>query len=103
MEPHEVNELVKQFDGMADMMKQMPRMGIRDRMKTMQQLGSSGMLNPGAKLAKQKVGTGKRLTPQEKARCARYGRRSSGGGNARGNGRTESMDRSFHMSTRRMV
>ena len=53
---------------MADMMKKMASMGIRDRMKTMQQLGSSGMLNPGAKLAKQKVGTGKRLTPQEKAR-----------------------------------
>ena len=34
----------------------------------MQQLGHSGMLNPGAKLGKQKVGTGKRLTPQEKAK-----------------------------------
>ncbi len=68
VEPHEVNELVKQFDGMADMMKRMSSMGLRDRMKTMQQLGSSGMLDPGAKLAKAKVGTGKRLTPQEKAR-----------------------------------
>ena len=68
VEPHEVNELVKQFDGMADMMKKMSSMGMRDRMKTMQQLGSSGMLNPGAKLAKQKGGTGKRLTSQEKAK-----------------------------------
>ena len=33
VEPHEVNELVKQFDGMADMMKQMSGMGMRDRMK----------------------------------------------------------------------
>jgi signal recognition particle subunit SRP54 len=68
VEPHEVNELVKQFDGMADMMKRMSGMGLRQRMKTMQQLGSSGVLNPGATLAKTKVGTGKRLTPQEKAR-----------------------------------
>ncbi|MGA2033409.1 MAG: signal recognition particle protein, partial [Thermoguttaceae bacterium] len=68
VEPHEVNELVKNFDGMADMMKKMLGMGIRDRMRTMQQLQSSGMLNPGGRLAKQKKGTGKRLTPQEKAR-----------------------------------
>ena len=33
VEPHEVNELVKQFDGMADMMKRMSGMGIRDRMQ----------------------------------------------------------------------
>ena len=30
VEPHEVNELVKQFDGMAGIMKQMSSMGIRD-------------------------------------------------------------------------
>ena len=53
VEPHEVNELVKQFDGMADMMKKMANMGIMERMKTMHQLGSSGMLNPNAKIAKQ--------------------------------------------------
>ena len=64
VEPHEVNELVKQFDGMADMMKRMSSMGMRDRMKTMQEMQQGGMLNPGGRLAKQKVGTGKRLTPQ---------------------------------------
>ncbi|MHB1033967.1 MAG: signal recognition particle protein [Pirellulales bacterium] len=68
VEPHEVNELVKQFDVMADMMKKMAGMGMRERMRTVQQLGQSGMLNPGARLAKQKQGTGKRLTSQEKAR-----------------------------------
>jgi signal recognition particle subunit SRP54 len=67
-EPHEVNELVKQFDTIADVMKKMSSMGMMERMRTMQQISSSGMLNPGAKLAKQKQGTGKRLTPQEKAR-----------------------------------
>ena len=44
VEPHEVNELVKQFDGMADMMKRMSGMGIRDRMRTMQELAQGGML-----------------------------------------------------------
>lgn len=68
VEPHEVNELVKQFDGIADIMKRMSGMGIRDRMRTMQNLTQGGMLNPGGKLAKQKIGTGKRLTSAERAK-----------------------------------
>lgn len=68
VEPHEVNELVKQFEPMADLMKKMSTMGMRDRMRTMQQMTQSGMLNPGAQLMKQKIGTGKRLTSAEKAR-----------------------------------
>jgi signal recognition particle subunit SRP54 len=68
VEPHEVNELVKQFDGMADIMKRMSGMGLRDRMRAMKELQQSGLLNPGAKLAKQKIGTGKRLTSQERAK-----------------------------------
>ena len=68
VEPHEVNALVKQFDAMADMMKKMAGMGVIERMRTMQQLGSSGLLDPGSKLSKQKQGTGKRLTSQEKAK-----------------------------------
>jgi signal recognition particle subunit SRP54 len=66
VEPAQVNELVKQFDAMADMMKKLSGMGMMQRMRAMQQLGSSGMLDPGAKLAKQKGGTGKRLTTKEK-------------------------------------
>jgi signal recognition particle subunit SRP54 len=68
VEPHEVNDLVKQFDGMADMMKNLSSMGLRDRMRTVQQLSQGGLLNPGAKLGKVKKGTGKRLTPQERTR-----------------------------------
>jgi signal recognition particle subunit SRP54 len=68
VEPHEVNDLVKQFDGMADIMKNLSNMGLRDRMRTVQQLSQGGLLNPGAKLSKVKKGTGKRLTPQERAR-----------------------------------
>jgi len=68
VEAHEVNDLVKQFDGMADMMKKMASMSLMDRYKTMHQLGSSGMLNPNAKLAKQAKSTGKRLTSEERAK-----------------------------------
>jgi len=68
VEPHEVNELVKQFDGMADIMKKMSGLGMRDRMRAMQDLTQGGLMNPGGKLAKQKGGTGKRLTPQERAK-----------------------------------
>jgi signal recognition particle subunit SRP54 len=75
VEPHEVNELVKQFDAMAGMMKQISGMGIRDRMRTVQQLSQSGMLNPGAKLAKAKKGTGKRLTAEERSKLKKQRQR----------------------------
>jgi signal recognition particle subunit SRP54 len=66
VEPHEVNELVKQFDGMADMMKKMAGMGMRDRARMMQEMAQGGMMNPGGRLAKQKGSTGKRLTNAER-------------------------------------
>jgi signal recognition particle subunit SRP54 len=67
VEPHEVNELVKQFDGMAAMMKEMAGMGVGERLRKMQQLQSGGFMNPGAQLNKAKGSTGKRLTSQERA------------------------------------
>lgn len=66
VEPAEVNALVKQFDGMADIMKRMAGMGVRDRLKQVQELQRGGMMDPGAMLAKKKVGTGKRLTSDER-------------------------------------
>lgn len=68
VEPHEVNELIKQFEPMAAMMKQMSSMGMRGRMQAVQELSRSGLLDPGARLGKQKVGTGRRLTAEEKAK-----------------------------------
>lgn len=65
VQPQEVNDLVKQFDGMASMMKGMAGLGTRDRMKQLQQL-QSGIANPGARLAKPKGVTGKRLTAEER-------------------------------------
>ncbi len=67
VEPHEVNELVKQFDGMADMMKRMSGMGMRDRFKKINEL-KQGLTNPNAQIQRAKVGTGKRLTPAERAK-----------------------------------
>ena len=71
VEPHEVNELVKQFDGMADMMKKMAGMGMRDRLRMMQDMAQGGMLDPGGRLAKQKGSTGKRLTNAERAKLGK--------------------------------
>jgi signal recognition particle subunit SRP54 len=46
-------------------------MGMRDRMRAMQDLGKGGMLDPGGRLARQKKGTGKRLSPKERAKAKR--------------------------------
>jgi signal recognition particle subunit SRP54 len=66
VEPTEVNQLVKQFDGMAAIMKSMSGKGVGDRMKAMRELQGQ-MMNPNAGgLMKAKVGTGKRLTSEER-------------------------------------
>jgi len=66
VEPHEVNELVKQFDAMAQMMTSMAGKGMKDRMKMVREL-QRGMMNPNG-LALAKKSGGKRLTTQEKAK-----------------------------------
>lgn len=67
VEPHEVNDLVKQFEPMAAIMKRMAGMGVRERFKEMQEL-QKGLKNPAAQLQKQKLGTGKRLSSDERAK-----------------------------------
>ena len=62
----EVNELIKQFDGMASIMKSMSGKGMGDRMKMMRELQDGGLLDPGGKISRQKLGTGKRLSAKEK-------------------------------------
>ncbi|MFP6665955.1 MAG: signal recognition particle protein [Pirellulales bacterium] len=66
--PNEVNDLIKQFDGMAAMMKQMAGKGIRERMRMAKELQNQAMTNPSGQLTKKKIGTGKRLTSKEKAK-----------------------------------
>jgi signal recognition particle subunit SRP54 len=67
VQPNEVNDLVKQFDAMSQLMTAMAGKGMRERMKMMQQVQSGLMQNPNG-LTRQKAGTGKRLTSQEKAK-----------------------------------
>lgn len=62
----EVNDLIKQFDGMASIMKSMSGKGMGDRMRMMQELQQGGLMDPGGKLNRQKASTGKRLTKAEK-------------------------------------
>jgi signal recognition particle subunit SRP54 len=66
VEAHEVSSLVKQYDMMSPMFKQMSGMGMRERMQMAKQMQTSGMLNPGANFRMKKGDTGKRLTTAEK-------------------------------------
>ena len=66
VEPPDVSSLVKQFDAMASVVKQMASMTMMDKLRALTGLGRSGALNPGAKLFAPKQGTGKRLTPKER-------------------------------------
>ena len=68
VDPSQVNELVKQFDGMASMAKMMAGKGMGDRMKMVREMQKGGMMDPGRKLARPKQSTGKRLTPKERAK-----------------------------------
>ncbi len=64
----QVNDLIKQFDAMASMMKQMAGRGVGDRMRMMREMQQGALTDPSGRLAKQKVGTGKRLSTKERAR-----------------------------------
>src|SRR3954447_24329281 len=66
VEPADVSGLVKQFDAMAALVKQMSQMSMLDKIRAMTGLGRAGAFNPGAKLFAQKQGTGKRLSPKER-------------------------------------
>ncbi len=69
VEPSDVSSLVKQFDAMAAMVKQMSQMSMLDKIRAMSGLGRAGAFNPGAKLFASKQGTGKRLSPKEKEKA----------------------------------
>jgi signal recognition particle subunit SRP54 len=66
VQPHEVNDLVKQFDTMAQLMTSLAGKGMRERMKMLNEL-KSGLASPNG-LSKKKGSTGKRLTPKERAK-----------------------------------
>jgi signal recognition particle subunit SRP54 len=53
-EPSDVNHLLKQFQTMRPIMKQMASMGLRDRFKALTGLGKIGAFMPGARMFKTK-------------------------------------------------
>ena len=69
VQTQEVNQLCKQFDMMKPIMQAMAGQGMGGRMKAIQELQSSGMLDPGGGGPRLKKGTGKRLTAAQKAKA----------------------------------
>jgi signal recognition particle subunit SRP54 len=67
-EPHEVKQFLGQFDQVRVIMRQMANMSIMDRLKMMTGLGKAGAFMPGGMLPKQKIGTGHRKSPKERAK-----------------------------------
>ncbi len=62
----EVNNLVKQYDVMAPIMKTMASKGMAGRMQAIRELQQSGMMDPGRGMPRLKKGTGKRLNSKER-------------------------------------
>lgn len=73
VQTQQVNELVKQYNMVAPIMKDMAGKGLAGRMQAIRELQQSGLLDPGnARMPRTKKGTGKRLSPKEKARLKKH-------------------------------
>jgi signal recognition particle subunit SRP54 len=66
-EPHDIKQFLNQFQQVRVIMRQIANMSMFDRLKMLMGMGKSGMLDPGAMLPKQKIGTGHRKTAKERA------------------------------------
>jgi signal recognition particle subunit SRP54 len=66
VQPQQVNDLIKSFTPMAEMMKTMASGSVKDRMAGMQQLMRQIQSNPTGNIKPAKGNTGKRLTAKEK-------------------------------------
>jgi signal recognition particle subunit SRP54 len=66
-EPHEIRQFLDQFNQVRVLMKQMANMSLWQRLKMMSGLGQAGAFQPGAQIAKPKVGTGHRKSAKERA------------------------------------
>ncbi|MDA1055943.1 MAG: signal recognition particle protein [Planctomycetota bacterium] len=84
----EVNQLVKQYDMMAPVMKSMAGKGMAGRMQAIRELQQSGALDPGGggMMAKPKGNTGKRLSPKEKAKLKKQREREMRRAKRKGHG-----------------
>ncbi len=66
VDPADVSGLLKQFDAMAGVVKQMAQMSMMDKIRTLTGLGRVAATNPAAQIMAPKIGTGKRLTSKER-------------------------------------
>ncbi len=66
-EPHEIKQFLGQFDQVRTLMRQLSKMSLFERIKMMTGLGKMGAFQPGAQMAKSKVGTGHRKSAKERA------------------------------------
>ena len=66
-EPQQVNDLIKSFTPMAEMMKAMASGSMKERMQMMRQMQQMVQSNPTGNIKPVKGNTGKRLTAKEKA------------------------------------
>lgn len=53
--PDDIGQLLKQFNDMSGIMQKMAGMGVRDRMKAMQEISNMGMSNPGGRITDKKL------------------------------------------------
>jgi len=67
VQPQQVNDLIRQFTPMAEMMKAMASGSMKDRMTMMRQMQQMMQNNPTGNIKAVKGNTGKRLTAKEKA------------------------------------
>ena len=75
-EAHEVKQFIAQFDQVRTLMRQMSQMSMFQRLKMITGLGKSGMFQPGAMMPKNKIGTGHRKSPKERAEERKKKKRS---------------------------
>ena len=66
VQPHEVNQLVKQYQQMKPVMEGMAGKGMRERMSTIRELQENAMGDPAGMGQRVKRSTGKRLSAAEK-------------------------------------
>ena len=70
VEAHEVNDLVKQFDSMASMMKQMAGQSKSEQRKMMKEMQQKAMADPTGKMGKTKQGTGNDFPPERRKKSS---------------------------------
>jgi signal recognition particle subunit SRP54 len=66
-EAHDIKKFLGQFDQIRTLMRQMASMSMWQRLKMVTGMGKAGMFQPGAAMAKTKVGTGHRKSAKERA------------------------------------